>query len=32
LMTFFNHTTRRQTLDYLCLQPNDFKSIFEHDL
>jgi integrase len=32
LMTFFNHTTRRQTLDYLCLQPNDFKSIFEHEL
>ncbi len=32
LMTFFNHTTRRQTLDYLCLQPHDFKNIFEHEL
>lgn len=32
LMTFFNHATRRQTLDYLCLQPQDFKNIFEHEL
>ncbi|MBL0715732.1 MAG: tyrosine-type recombinase/integrase [Desulfosarcina sp.] len=32
LMTYFNHATRRQTLDYLCLQPQDFKSIFEHEL
>ncbi len=32
LMTIFNHATRRQTLDYLCLQPEDFKNIFEHEL
>lgn len=32
LMTFFNHATRRQLLDYLCLQPQDFKNIFEHAL
>ncbi len=32
LMTIFNHATRRQTLDYLCLHPQDFKNIFEHEL
>ncbi len=32
LMTIFNHATRRQTLDYLCLQPQDLKNIFEHEL
>jgi integrase len=32
LMNFFNHATRRQTLEYLCLQPQDFKNIFEHEL
>ena len=32
LMNLFNHATRRQTLDYLCLQPQDFKNIFEHEL
>ncbi len=32
LITIFNHATRRQTLDYLCLQPQDFKNIFEHQL
>jgi integrase len=32
LSTYFNHATRRQTLDYLCLVPGDFKSIFEHEL
>lgn len=32
LSTYFNHATRRQTLDYLCLAPEDFKSIFEHEL
>jgi len=32
LMTYFNHTSRRQTLDYLCLKPNDFKNIFDHML
>jgi len=32
LSTFFNHATRRQTLDYLCLVPEDFKSIFDHEL
>ena len=32
LSTYFNHATRRQTLDYLCLVPEDFKSIFDHEL
>lgn len=32
LSRYFNHATRRQTLDYLCLVPEDFKSIFEHEL
>lgn len=32
LCTYFNHATRRQTLDYLCLVPEDFKSIFDHEL
>lgn len=32
LSTIFNHATRRQTLDYLCLVPEDFKSIFDHEL
>jgi integrase len=32
LSTYFNHSTRRQTLDYLCLVPEDFKSIFDHEL
>ena len=32
LMNIFNHATRRQTLEYLCLQPQDFKNIFEHEL
>ncbi len=32
LITIFNHATRRQTLEYLCLQPQDFKNIFEHQL
>ena len=32
LSTLFNHATRRQTLDYLCLVPEDFKSIFDHEL
>jgi integrase len=32
LMAFFHHASRRQTLAYLCLKPNDFKNIFEHVL
>ena len=32
LSTYFHHATRRQTLDYLCLAPQDFKSIFDHEL
>ncbi|MGD9330049.1 MAG: tyrosine-type recombinase/integrase [Desulfobacterales bacterium] len=32
LMSYFNHATRRQTLDYLCLIPDDFKRIFDHEL
>lgn len=32
LTPYFHHATRRQTLDYLCLVPEDFKSIFTHEL
>ena len=32
LRSYFHHPTRRQTLDYLCLVPEDFKSIFDHEL
>ena len=32
LSTYFHHPSRRQTLDYLCLVPEDFKSIFDHEL
>ena len=32
LMNYFNHATRRQTLDYLCLTPEDYKSLFDHEL
>jgi integrase len=32
LMIIFNHATRRHTLEYLGLRPQDFKNIFEHEL
>lgn len=32
LMVCFNHSTQRQTLDYLCVQPDEIKSIYENEL
>lgn len=28
LMTIFNHNTQRQTLDYLCVQPDELKEVY----
>lgn len=32
LMTCFNHATQRQTLNYLCVQPDEIKGIYENEL
>ena len=32
LMVAFNHSTQRQTLDYLCVQPEEIRSIYENEL
>ena len=32
LMVCFNHSTQRQTLDYLCIQPEEIKQVFENEL
>jgi len=32
LMTCFNHSTQRQTLNYLCVQPDEIKGIYENEL
>ncbi|RJQ71951.1 MAG: integrase [Desulfobacteraceae bacterium] len=32
LMTVFNHSSQRQTLDYLCVQPEEVRSIYENEL
>ena len=32
LMVAFNHASQRQTLDYLCVQPEELKSIYENQL
>jgi len=31
-MVAFNHSTQRQTLDYLCVQPDEIRSIYENEL
>jgi integrase len=28
LMTIFNHSTQKQTLDYLCVQPDEVKEVY----
>jgi len=28
LMTLFNHNTQRQTLDYLCVQPDEIREVY----
>ena len=32
LMVCFNHTSQKQTLDYLCVQPEEIKSIYKNEL
>jgi integrase len=32
LMVCFNHSTQRQTLDYLCIQPSEIKDVYENEL
>lgn len=32
LMFCFNHATQRQTLDYLCIQPEDIRSVYANEL
>lgn len=32
LMVVFNHSTQKQTLDYLCVQPEEIKSIYMNEL
>ena len=32
LMVCFNHATQRQTLDYLCVQPEEIKDVYENEL
>jgi integrase len=32
LMVVFNHSTQRQTLDYLCIQPEEIKDVYENVL
>jgi integrase len=32
LVVCFNHSTQRQTLDYLCIQPEEIKDVYENEL
>ncbi len=32
LMVCFNHSTQRQTLDYLCIQPEEIKDVYSNEL
>jgi len=32
LMVCFNHSTQRQTLDYLCIQPDEIKDVYGNEL
>jgi len=32
LMTVFNHSTQRQTLSYLCVQPEEVRNIYLNEL
>ena len=32
LMVCFNHSTQRQTLDYLCIQPQEIKDVYRNEL
>jgi len=30
LMVCFNHSTQKQTLDYLCVQPEEIRNVYEN--
>jgi integrase len=32
LMVVFNHSTQRQTLEYLCIQPEEIRDVYENQL
>ena len=32
LMACFNHSTQRQTLDYLCIQPEEIRSVYLNEI
>ena len=32
LMVCFNHSTQKQTLDYLCIQPEEIRNVFQNEL
>lgn len=32
LMECFNHSTQKQTLAYLCVQPEEIKNVYENEL
>jgi integrase len=32
LMVCFNHSSQKQTLDYLCVQPDEIKGVYENEL
>ena len=32
LMVCFNHSTQKQTLDYLCIQPQEIRDVYENEL
>lgn len=32
LMTVFNHSSQKETLSYLCVQPDEVKSLYENEL
>jgi integrase len=32
LMVCFNHSTQRQTLDYLCIQPEEIKGVYANEI
>jgi integrase len=32
LMVCFNHSTQKQTLDYLCIQPQEIRDVYQNEL
>ena len=32
LMEIFNHSTQKQTLAYLCVQPDEIRNVYENEL